>query len=80
MSLNRDQREYVSFLQTRQRTDLCWCGWYLVKECGAWCERSGKGLTAADKDRESCVECGASPFQPGGSVSHSRACSARSDE
>jgi hypothetical protein len=80
MTLNHHQREYVQFLHEQPLETLCWCGWYLAAECGAWCSRSGKGLTAADKVRESCVECGSSPFEPGGSVSHNRACSARSDE
>lgn len=80
MSLNREQREYVKYLHTLPLDALCWCGWYPVAECGKWCERSGRGLTAADKARESCVECGSSPLRPGGVVSHSRECSARSDE
>lgn len=79
MSLNRDQREYVAFLNKQPREALCWCGWYQVAECGKWCERSGKGLTAADKDKESCVECGSSPFEPGGSYTHFRSCSAYTD-
>jgi hypothetical protein len=80
MALNDHQREYMQFLDKQPLESRCWCGWYLVAECGRWCSRSGKGLTAADKARESCVECGASPFEPGGSVSHSRACSARADD
>ena len=79
MSLNADQREHVNFLNAQPREALCWCGWYLVAECGKWCERSGKCLTAADKDKESCVECGSSPIQPGGKVSHNRHCSAYKD-
>lgn len=80
MSLNRDQREYVEYLHNQPLDALCWCAWYPKQECGAWCKRSGKGLTAADKARESCVECGASPFDPGAPVSHNRACSARQEE
>ena len=79
MSLNKDQREYVDYLNRQSREALCWCGWYPAKECGAWCNNTGKGLTAADKDKESCVECGSSPWHPGGRVSHSRGCSARTD-
>lgn len=80
MALNQSQKEYIAYLNQQPREALCWCGWYLAAECGSWCERHGKGLTAADKDREACVECGSAPFQPGGNISHSRGCSARSDE
>lgn len=80
MSLNRHQREYIRELNQRPRELLCWCGWYAANECGSWCDKSGKGLTAADKDKESCVECGSAPWFPGGAVNHTRGCSARTDE
>lgn len=79
MSLNKSRREYVEYLHTLQPEQLCWCGRYPVAECGKWCERHGRGLTNADRIRESCVECGSMPFQPGGPVSHNRWCSARDE-
>lgn len=79
MSLNTHQRAYIEYLRSLAPEQLCWCGWYPLAECGKWCERHGRGLTNADRVRESCVECGSSPFEPGGHVSHTRACSARDE-
>ena len=74
MSLNSHQRAYVEYLHAQPLSDLCWCGWYAKDECGSWCSKSGKGLTAADKAKEACAECGNTPWEPGLPVTHNIKC------
>lgn len=80
MSLNHHQREYVAYLNEQPRNALCWCGWYAANECGSWCDKSGKGFTAADKDREACVECGSAPWEPGIPVVHNIKCKKHTEQ
>lgn len=75
VSLNSHQRAYVEYLHAQPLSDLCWCGWYAKDECGSWCSKSGKGLTAADKAKEACAECGNTPWEPGLPVTHNIKCS-----
>lgn len=88
MSLNKDQKEYIRFLNAQSLKDLCWCGWYLKRECdikGLCTKGSGahlvQNLTCEDKVKGyTCPECKMSPYLPGDKIYHLRSCSLYKDE
>ena len=67
---NEEQRDYMRYLSTVDPANLCWCGWFHYGEC-PHCQL---GVTAADKLKVRCGECGNSPIGPGGRLIHIIGC------
>jgi len=70
---NDDQREHMRYLASIDPTQLCWCGWYTLKEgCPNRCPSD---LTAADKLNMRCEHCRNEPWlDHGGRLVHLHGC------
>lgn len=73
--LNEHQQAYVDMLNKMKAHELCWCGWYKKGEC----PRCPGHVSAADKLKARCSECGSAPHNHGANLYHQKGCSHRVD-